>query len=416
MLPNLQHLRSFREVARHGSVSGAARAVHCSQPAVTQAIAGLEKQFDARLLIRRASGVALTAAGSLLLDRVERSLMRIREVLNGFPGGSAAATAELERVIRTRHLDVLGAVVEHGGFNAAARARNVTQPALNRAARELERLLGVALFETTSFGLTPTREARELARCVRLAFAEIDQARAELAALGGADSGRTVIGAMPLARSYLLPTALLEFTKRHPLHSVALIEGTYAHLLAALRSGEADILVGALREPLPASDVSQDHLFDDPLAIIVRARHPLTKRARPTVAALARYPWIAPRAGSPLRTHFDALWDATAAAAPVPTLECNSLAAARAFLLQSDRIMLLSAHQVHYELLAGQLVALPHPAGRVVRPIGITVRSSWRPTSTQQHLLADLRASARAAANLHATAPAQRRRARTQVR
>jgi LysR family transcriptional regulator of gallate degradation len=414
MLPNLQHLRTFREVARRGSVSGAARAVHCSQPAVTQAIAGLERQFDTRLLIRRASGVALTAAGELLLQRVERSLARIREVLTGFPGGRVV-NDELERVIRTRHLDVLGAVVEHGGFNAAARARNVTQPALNRAARELERLLGIALFETTSFGLTATREARELARCVRLAFAEIEQARAELAALGGADSGRTVIGAMPLARSYLLPTALLEFTQRHPLHSVALIEGTYAHLLAALRSGEADILVGALREPLPAPDVFQEHLFDDPLAIILRADHPLTKRTRPTVAALARYPWIAPRAGSPLRTQFDALWNGSAAA-PVPTLECNSLAAARAFLLQSDRIMLLSAHQVHYELLAGQLVTLPHPAGRVVRPIGITVRRDWRPTSTQQHLLADLRDSARAAANLHATPVAQRRRARTQVR
>jgi hypothetical protein len=39
------------------------------------------------------------------------------------------------------------------------------------------------------------------------------------------------------------------------------------------------------------------------------------------------------------------------------------MAAARAFLLESDHVMLLSAHQIHYEMQAGLLVALPHPAG-----------------------------------------------------
>ena len=93
-------------------------------------------------------------------------------------------------------------------------------------------------------------------------------------------------------------------------------------------------------------------------------------------------------------------------------LECNSLAAARAFLLESDRIMLLSAHQIHYEMQAGLLVALPHPAGNVVRPIGLTLRRDWHPTSTQRRLLEILRRSARAAAASHAArglAPSARR-------
>ena len=64
---------------------------------------------------------------------------------------------------------------------------------------------------------------------------------------------------------------------------------------------------------------------------------------------------------------------------PSPPLECNSLAAARAFLLESDRIMLLSAHQIHYEMQAGLLVALPHPAGKVVRPIGLTLTAQLAP-------------------------------------
>ena len=76
MQANLRHLRSFREVARHGSLSAAARAVHISQPAVTLAIAGLERYFDAPLLLRRSTGVALTKAGEICLVRIERIELR----------------------------------------------------------------------------------------------------------------------------------------------------------------------------------------------------------------------------------------------------------------------------------------------------------------------------------------------------
>jgi len=403
MQANLRHLHVFREVARLGSVSAAARAVHISQPAVTLAIAGLERYFDSALLLRRSTGVALTRAGEICLGRIERSMSQLREVLADIlRGASGERIASAERLVRSTQLEALDAVVQHGNFSVAARARQMSQPSIHRSARELERVLGVPLFEKTSFGITPTRAAEELARRARLAFAEIEQARAEIHALSGGESGRTVIGAMPLARSYLLPAALLEFTQEHPQHGVAIIEGTYEHLLAGLRSGESEVLIGALRDPAPAPDVLQEHLFDDPLAIIVRAEHPLARRRRFTAANLRNFQWIAPRASSPLRAHFNALLASTGIEMPSPPLECNSLAAARAFLLESDRMMLLSAHQIHYEMRAGELVALPHPAGKVVRPIGLTLRRNWHPTTTQQRLLEILRRSARAAAASHA--------------
>ena len=408
MHTNLRHLHAFREVARLGSVSAAARAIHVSQPAVTQAIAGLERYFGSPLLLRRSTGVTLTTAGEICLARVERSINQLREAVNAITRNAGAGRSDVERLVRSRQLDALGAVVEYGNFSVAARARHLSQPSIHRSARELERVLGVPLFEKTSFGLSPTREAAELARRTRIAFAEIEQARAEVHALSGAESGRTVISALPLAGSYLLPATLLEFTQQHPRHGVSIIDGTYEHLLTGLRAGESDILIGALRDPAPAADVVQEHLFDDPLAIVVRARHPLAQRQRVTTSALGQYQWIAPRMGSPLRAHFNALIASTGREQQSPPLECNSMAAARAFLLESDHVMLLSAHQIHYEMQAGLLVALPHPAGDVVRPIGLTLRRNWRPTHTQQQLLEILRRSARAAAASHA-APRPRR-------
>jgi LysR family transcriptional regulator of gallate degradation len=409
MHANLRHLHTFREVARLGSVSAAARSVHISQPAVTQAIAGLERFFGSPLLLRRSTGVSLTSAGEICLARIDRSMSQLREAVSAITRNAGIERADVERFVRSRQLDALGAVVEHGNFSTAARARQRSQPGIHRSARELERLLGVPLFEKTSFGITPTREAAELARRTRLAFAEIEQALAEVHALSGGESGRTVISALPLAGSYLLPATLLEFTQQHPRHGVAIVDGTYEHLLAGLRAGESDILIGALRDPAPAADVIQEHLFDDPLAIVVRARHPLARRKRLTATALGQYQWIAPRVGSPLRVHFNALLASTGHALQSPPLECNSMAAARAFLLESDHVMLLSAHQIHYEMLAGLLVALPHPAGKVVRPIGLTMRRNWCPTTTQQGLLEILRRSARAAAAWHDAPRAARR-------
>jgi DNA-binding transcriptional LysR family regulator len=337
-------------------------------------------------------------------------MSQLRDAVSATTRNAGVERADVERLVRSRQLDALGAVVEHGNFSSAARARQRSQPGVHRSARELERLLGVPLFEKTSFGITPTREAAELARRTRLAFAEIEQARAEVHALSGGESGHTVISALPLAGSYLLPATLLEFTQSHPRHGVAIIDGTYEHLLAGLRAGESDILIGALRDPAPAADVIQEHLFDDPLAIVVRARHPLARRRRLTAAALGQFQWIAPRAGSPLRVHFNALLASAGHKLQSPPLECNSMAAARAFLLESDHVMLLSAHQIHYEMLAGLLVALPHPAGKVVRPIGLTMRRNWSPTNTQQKLVEILRRSARAAAAWHAMAPGTKRR------
>jgi DNA-binding transcriptional LysR family regulator len=96
-----------------------------------------------------------------------------------------------------------------------------------------------------------------------------------------------------------------------------------------------------------------------------------------------------------LRKHFNQLFESAGVAIPHAQIECNSLIAARALLMESNRLMLLSARQIHYELRAGMLVALPHPKGTVLREIGITWRDDWHPTQAQQRLIELLRVHSR---------------------
>jgi LysR family transcriptional regulator, regulator for genes of the gallate degradation pathway len=397
-IPNLRHLSVLCTVARLGSVSAAARAAHLSQPAVTQAIASLEKSFGTQLFARTAQGMTATEAGRVCAARTERALARIAECVRDSVPRPLAFRRPV-RAITTGQLEVLFLVVDAGGFGRAARAVGRGRATLHRAARQLERALGVPLFETTSHGIRPTREALRLATQAQLAFSEIGQARAEITSLAGTERGATTIGAMPLARSRIIPEAVLRFCSRHPHHRISILDGPYEGMLELLRQGRADALIGAMRDSTPA-EVVQEPLFEDPLALIVRARHPLVDltdagRCAPSAEALAQFPWIAPRQGSPLRRHFDRLFRGAAVQPPAAAIECNSLVAARELLFASDRVMLLSAQQAHHELAAGELIALPHPAGRVVRQIGLTLRRDWRPTAAQEELLEMIRSAAR---------------------
>jgi DNA-binding transcriptional LysR family regulator len=391
LLPNLRHLQLYLEVTRRRSISATARETHLTQPAVSQAIAAVELALGGDLFQRHSRGLEPSPAGQAVAKRVERALGLLEDGLAGARGSGRRSRREDLRGITATQLLALMQVAGHDSFAAAAAQAERSRSAVHRAVRQLERLLDVALVDYSTGRLLLTRDGERLARGARLAAAELAQARDEAAHLQGRGGGSTVIGAMPLARSVIVPRALLAFAGRRPDHALAILDGPYDTLLAALRQGRADVLVGALRKPSPAADVVQEHLFDDPLSIIVRRGHPLTLARRVRPVELAKFPWIAPRAGSPLREHFEALYRTLGVGTAAVPIECNSLAAARALLLESDRVMLLSEHQVHHELGTGQLAALPHPHGPLFRAIGMTTRRDWHPTPAQARLLAVLR-------------------------
>lgn len=77
----LRQLESLREIVRQGSFTAAARALHMTQPAISQHVKSLEQEVGARLLHRDGRGVTLTAAGGLLLEAAETALGAAAEAL-----------------------------------------------------------------------------------------------------------------------------------------------------------------------------------------------------------------------------------------------------------------------------------------------------------------------------------------------
>ena len=74
---DVNRLRVIDAVARHGSVTAAAKELHYSQPSVTHHLARLEAETGAKLLQRVGRGIRLTPAGELLADRAAEIIGRI---------------------------------------------------------------------------------------------------------------------------------------------------------------------------------------------------------------------------------------------------------------------------------------------------------------------------------------------------
>lgn len=394
-LPNIRHLRVFREVAHCHSVSMAAERAHLSQPAVTQAVAKLEEDLAVPLFERRRDGMFVTEIGGKVLERVERALDHLqagaREAARLGARQKGRGFSDFDRLLTAAQLRALVAVSEANNFSMAARKIGISQPSIHRAARNLERLSGFKLFGSAHEGIALTPAALALAQRTKLALTELQQAFDEVDDFLGRDSTHIVVGALPLARTFLLPAAIDRMVRQSERVQIRAVDGRYSELLHGVRHGDIDFLVGALRHPPPVDDIVQELLFNDPLAIVARPDHPLAGQKTVTVEDMLRYPWVAPPRTTPAGSYlFDTLRIGDLPQTPVRVVS-SSLVLVRGLLMMGDYITIISLNQIRHEYEQGVLAPLPIELADSARAIGLTYRRDWRPTKTQQMFLAHLR-------------------------
>jgi DNA-binding transcriptional LysR family regulator len=133
-------LRVLTEVVSHGSFSGAADALSYTQSAVSQAIARLEAETGATLVVRDRAGVRPTAAGATLLEHAESILASIEAAqadldallglragrlrMASFPSAGATLMPQAIATFRERHPDIALSLAEGEPDEIAPRLRS----------------------------------------------------------------------------------------------------------------------------------------------------------------------------------------------------------------------------------------------------------------------------------------------------
>lgn len=168
------------------------------------------------------------------------------------------------------------AIIDEGGFHAAAKQLHRSQPAISMAVRDLEERLGQPLFEKgngkallTPFGHWCEPRFREL-------VAHHDRVCRDALAMTRQQRGRVDIAAVPSVASRLMPTLLAGFLASYPGIDISLQDGHSERVNEMVLKGEVELGITSLW--LPDDTLSFTALLHDDIGIVCRDDHPLAEK------------------------------------------------------------------------------------------------------------------------------------------
>lgn len=296
--------------------------------------------------------------------------------------------------LRIRHLEVFRALVRTGSQSETAAMMHITQPALSKWLRELEAQAGCPLMERER-PLRLTVHGEVLLRFAERVLGDSLRTGKEMEAIRAGSSGLLRVGVLRAVAPLLVPQAILRCRQEAPRLQIRLYEDSLDNLLPALHRHELDCVIGRLHGQALGAEFHSEALYEEPVLAVVRCGHPLLKQKRLTLAEAARYPWILPLPGMPMRTRLEAEFAAANARLPVEQVESVSLMINETLLHQSDMVSVVSQQLAQHYAAAGTLATLPLRMRQALGPVGLL----WiddSPSNAVQRFLQSVRVEARA--------------------
>jgi DNA-binding transcriptional LysR family regulator len=214
----------------------------------------------------------------------------------------------MTRDVHVRDLRYFVAVAEELHFTRAAERLYVSQPALSKQIRALERQLGADLFRRDRQGVALTAAGTALLPYAERVLALWAEGASALAEVGAAERSTLVVGmSTSPGRGGLLPAIRSRFTAARPEAVVRLRQVSWDDPTAGLADGAADVAFVWL--PLPdAERYGWTVVAEEPRLVAFPDSHPLAARAEVDFADLLDEPFLAlPPDAGPLRDHWLAL-------------------------------------------------------------------------------------------------------------
>ena len=218
----------------------------------------------------------------------------------GSPGSLSAKGLKLS------HLRFMAALGRSGQVSRAASDLGLTQPAASRLAAEIQRILGQPVYERTGRGVELTPAGRTLALRAARALQEIDDAGRDIAEMQNALSGEVRVGAVTgPALEHVLPVVRAG-RLAIPGVTIGVEVATSDILCAQLLDGRLDFALARLGRDSDADQFSVRPVATEPMSLVVRPAHPLSRQQDVPAAALLDYHWVLPFEGAILRRAVDA--------------------------------------------------------------------------------------------------------------
>lgn len=223
-----------------------------------------------------------------------------------------------------RHLRYFIALAGSLNFTRAAERVHVTQSTLSHQIRQLEDEVGQRLFDRLGKRVVLTEAGDAFLGYATRALREIDQGIGELKHGHDAMTGTVRIGATHTFNLSFIPDCIAEFLSHNPTVRIVVEELPADAVAARLAEGALDF--GVAYRPEPLGELRFEPLFNEELALIVHATHPLAARKRIRMIELHREPLVMLPPAFSTRRLLDECF-AAAGAEPNVVAEMNTLAA-----------------------------------------------------------------------------------------
>jgi DNA-binding transcriptional LysR family regulator len=285
-------------------------------------------------------------------------------------------------------LRLFSAVVEHDGVVNASRALHLSQPAVSRAVRELEKQLGVSLLDRSSRRVRLTPDGAEVYAKARAVFAAERGLEQVVEELKGVARGVLRIAGSTTIATYVLPRIISEFAREHPAIEVRLSAVHTRIIVEMLRRYEVDV---ALAEaPVNEPEIEVVPWRTDHMVMIAGPTHRLASAPVVTPADLADELFVLREPESGTRQIVTRALEA-ADIHVRRSMSIDGTEVIKQIVAGGLGLAVVSRFAVEEQLAHGRLVALRIPSLQVHRPFNrLALRG--QPTSTAaQAFLALLR-------------------------
>ncbi|MBO9646942.1 MAG: LysR family transcriptional regulator [Variovorax sp.] len=238
--------------------------------------------------------------------------------------------------MKINQLQAFVAVAEQLSIRGAARVLGISQPAVTKIVRELERALGAPLVERSVKGVQLTAYGQAFAPRARLLLADMQRARDEIAQIRDGATGRIAVAVSTSAALTVLPAAFKEFHARMPAVDVHFSEAVLPWMLMRMRDGSLDFAVAHVARQTLDPEFEGIELFPVQLAVGLRVGHPL--RHCRSLADLHDAEWILPGEGEMARESVLPIFSPIGLAPPARIIFGNSVTVALGLVGEMDLV------------------------------------------------------------------------------
>jgi DNA-binding transcriptional LysR family regulator len=202
--------------------------------------------------------------------------------------------------IDPRHLELLAAIVDHGGMSEGATAFGRSQPSVSRTIADMETRLGAPLFEKHKRPFVPTELCQSLAAEGRRIAAAGNTASSIISSFKTGRLGIVRIGGTPVFMDGVIATLIAEFQTTNPQIRIEQSYGYARELKDKLEAGTLDVAICPMNPGAFAEGFQFVPVLPGRNVIACGTHHPLLRKGSLRLSDIAPYPWLAPPASSPL--------------------------------------------------------------------------------------------------------------------